>query len=130
MMRGTPLTIASHKGHSEVVNVLLKAGSKVNHQTIVSVYTCMCACIFLYALMYLARNSQYICTCYCLLSIVTQCEPLQYSTPFIQDKLTPLMLAAREGHTEVVRMLLSQSDLNTSIQSEVCTQTMAHMPYY
>ena len=37
----------------------------------------------------------------------------------IKSNLTPLMLAAREGHTEVVRVLLSRNDLNTNMRDEV-----------
>ena len=43
----------------------------------------------------------------------------------IKSKLTPLMLAAREGHTEVVRVLLSRNDLNTNMRDEVRSQTIA-----
>ena len=43
----------------------------------------------------------------------------------IKGKLTPLMLAAREGHTEVVRVLLSRNDLNTNMRDEVRSQTIA-----
>ena len=37
----------------------------------------------------------------------------------LQDQLTPLMLAAREGHTAVMNELLTRQDLNINMTSKV-----------
>ena len=38
----------------------------------------------------------------------------------LQYKLTPLMYAAGEGHTDVVQVVLSQQDVDINMRDEVC----------
>ena len=70
------------------------------------------------------------CTCskpYCIMYIGTECEPTSIATIFsffVKNKLTPLMVAARNGHSEVVRILLNRNDLNTHMQNEVHMHNM------
>ena len=98
MTQDTPLTISSNRGRSEVVRVLLEAGANINHQTKVRrgprevevTYSKCSKHLNVY---------MYICT--------------------LQNKATPLMCAALEGHTDVVQVLLSRQDVDINMRDKV-----------
>ena len=56
----------------------------------------------------------------------------KYSTIVLleQDKWTPLMYAVKEGHTDVVKVLLEQKELEILAVNKVCEYLCIHLPIH
>ena len=56
----------------------------------------------------------------------------KYSTIALleQDKWTPLMYAVKEGHTDVVKVLLEQKELEILAVNKVCEYLCIHLPIH
>gem|GEM_PF-854388 len=110
---GTPLILASQSGHADIVKILLDAGAKVNAKTVNDWTPLMLAAEYGHTevvrmlldagakvnaqaknkWIYLSKNPE----------IIRYVGMAELS---VLNKGTPLMLASREGHAKIVKMLL------------------------
>ena len=94
----TPLHNAASEGHSEMVSALIKAGAKINSRFFDGATPLFCAV-------------RYGCLGATRVLLRAKADPLLTTTDNIGEPHVPLDMAAQGGHSEVVRELIHQLDI-------------------